>query len=454
MGTLKNKVVYKLGAVFIAVMFTISVIFQTVGFTKANAFVNSDYGDEYGAFLNVLGESESGNKYDALSYDGQFLGRWQIGTLGLQEVGFMDSSKNWTSLAASFGISSKETFLLSEQGQDYAVLAYHKKILQYAKNMGITSYINTDVNGVIMTFSGMIATAHALGVGGLYSLIKKGTTGDESNDSLGIKYMKMCSGYNIEDTIRDGSLSTGTVPPTTTTTTTSMTTIITTTTITETTTTVTTTTVSSETMTKETTTTTDTKPSVTTTTTFASDSTTQSTELKPPSYILVIPSEVIATVGDWIQITLESDNAIEYHILMTSQSGEISEYKISGSSISLKLKEEGIYTINVTAYNRAGESYADPVYIAAQKKVVISEDKIGDANDDGKVDISDASIILKYYSYSLAGMKLDIGDTFIKLYADVNDDKTVDISDATFVLKYYAMNISGMNTSWKKILES
>lgn len=457
MGTLKNKVVYKLGSVFMAVLFIFTAIFQSVGFTKASAFVNSDYYDEYGTFLSALGESESGNKYDALSYDGQFLGRWQIGILGLQEVGFMDSSKNWTSLAASFGITSKETFLASESGQDYAVLAYHKKILRYAENMGITSYINTDVNGVVMTFSGMIASAHALGVGGLQSLIKNGTTGDACNDSLGLKYMKLCSGYNIESTIRNGTLSTGT--PQITTTTTSMTTITTTTTTTVATTTTTTvaTTTSTETTTSTTTTTTTTAASsdkTTTVTTTVSGDTSQSTELKPPSYIIVTPSEVIATVGDWIQIILESDNAIEYYILITSQSGATSDYKITGSSLSLRLKEDGIYTINVTGYNKAGESYADPVYVAANKKSVVSEEKIGDVNDDGKVDISDSTLILKYYANSLAGLQMDTSETFIRNYADVNDDRSIDISDATFVLKYYAMNIAGMDVKWKDVLAS
>ena len=439
MGTLKNKVVYKLGSVFMAVLFIFTAIFQSVGFTKASAFVNSDYYDEYGTFLSALGESESGNKYDALSYDGQFLGRWQIGILGLQEVGFMDSSKNWTSLAASFGITSKETFLASESGQDYAVLAYHKKILRYAENMGITSYINTDVNGVVMTFSGMIASAHALGVGGLQSLIKNGTTGDACNDSLGLKYMKLCSGYNIESTIRNGTLSTGT-PQITTTTTTTVATTTSTETTTSTTTTTTTTAASSD--------------KTTTVTTTVSGDTSQSTELKPPSYIIVTPSEVIATVGDWIQIILESDNAIEYYILITSQSGATSDYKITGSSLSLRLKEDGIYTINVTGYNKAGESYADPVYVAANKKSVVSEEKIGDVNDDGKVDISDSTLIMEYYSSSLAGFQMDTSETFIRSYADVNDDRSIDISDATFILKYYAMNIVGMNVKWKDVLAS
>lgn len=440
MGALKNKVVYKLGSVFMAVLFMFTAMFQLVGFTKADAFINSDYNDEYGTFLSVLGECESGNEYDALSYDGQFLGRWQIGVLGLQEVGFIDSSKNWTSLAASFGITSKETFLTSESGQDYAVLAYHKKILHYAENMSITSYINTDVNGIVMTFSGMIAAAHALGVGGLHSLIKNGTTGDAGNDSVGLKYMKICSGYNIENTIRNGALSTGT--PQITTTTTSTTTITTTTATTTTTTAATTT--SSETTTST--------IMTTTVTTTASVGTSQSTELKPPSYIIVTPSELIATVGDWIQIALESDSAIEYYILITSQSGATSDYKITGSSLSLRLKEEGIYTINVTGYNKAGESYADPVYVAANKKSVISEEKIGDVNNDGKVDITDATLILKYYANSLAGIPMDTSDTFIKNYADVNDDRSIDISDATFVLKYYAMNIAGMDVKWKDVL--
>ncbi len=442
---LRNKVGLRLIFIFTAILFAFVSTFYTDRSSKASAFQNSDYSDEYGTFLSIMGESESGNDYSALSYDGSFLGRWQIGAMGLQEIGFYDSSNNWTSLAASFGITSKETFLASEAGQDYAVLAYHKKILYYAENMGVTSYIDTDVNGVTMTFSGMIAAAHAVGVGGLLSLIKNGTTGESSNDAVGLKYMQMCNGYDIEDTIRNGELSTGTLPPASTTETTETSTETSATTVS---------TVSSTSAASTITSETAASTATTATSTATAVNTTESTALKPPSYISVTPSEIIITVGDWLKIDLESDNASEYYIIVISQSGAVSEYKVSGNSISIKLTEEGVYTINVTGYNKAGESYAEPVYVAARKKTVVSDDKRGDVNNDGVINLSDATLTLKYYACLMAGVEMDTSATFIKDYAYVNDDNVIDISDATLILEYYACETAGLEASWTDILAS
>ena len=61
---------------------------------------------------------------------------------------------------------------------------------------------------------------------------------------------------------------------------------------------------------------------------------------------------------------------------------------------------------------------------------------IGDTNGDGKVNSTDATIILQYY----AGI-VDLPDD-LAANADVNNDGNIDSSDATLVLQYYANIIS------------
>lgn len=396
---------------------------------RADAYENSDFSDEYGAFLYALGEKESGNDYGALSYDGQYMGRWQIGSIGLQDLGFMDSAGNWTALAASYGAYSKESFLASPAAQDYAVLASHKKILYYAENTGVTGYIGTYVNGVQMTFAGMIVAAHALGIGGLRSLLVNGTSGNSGNDALAVSYMQLCGGYNIENTVRYGALP---LPPSyteeTTTTTTTTTTIATTTTTTETTT------------------------ATTVTTANTTETTTTATKLLPPKYISVKLSSNVAIVNKMFEIKIESDTAERYLIAITAPDGEETQYSLTGSSIGITLDEEGLHTIKVTGYNKAGSSQAEPVYVAVQEKVVVSEEHLGDANDDGTVDLRDASLILRYYSSLASGVAMGSDEKFSKYYADVNDDGDVDIADASYVLTYYAGVSSGRNVTWSDIL--
>lgn len=395
---------------------------------RADAYENSDFSDEYGAFLYALGEKESGNDYGALSYDGQYMGRWQIGSIGLQDLGFMDSAGNWTALAASYGAYSKESFLASPAAQDYAVLASHKKILYYAENTGVTGYIGTYVNGVQMTFAGMIVAAHALGIGGLRSLLVNGTSGNSGNDALAVSYMQLCGGYNIENTVRNGALP---LPPS----------------YTEETTTTTTTTT-----TATTTTTTETTTATTVTTANTTETTTTATKLLPPKYISVKLSSNVAIVNKMFEIKIESDTAERYLIAITAPDGEETQYSLTGSSIGVTLGEEGLHTIKVTGYNKAGSSQAEPVYVAVQEKVLVSEEHLGDANDDGTVDLRDVSLILRYYSSLASGVTMGADERFSKYYADVNDDGDVDIADASYVLAYYTAVSSGQDASWSDIL--
>lgn len=445
MHNMRKMTLKRIGALLLAGMLLLcGTIPETKTDIRAEAFENSDYTDDYGEFLYSIGRTESGNSYAAES--GQFLGYWQMGNAALQEAGFLDSSGNWTELAAAFGITSRETFLTSEAGQDYAVLAYHKRVYHYAKYMGVESYIGSNVNGVNMNFAGMIVAAHALGVGGLKKLIETGTSGNSSNDSVALLYMENYGVYNIEDTIK------GEMPPVpeaaTTTTTTTTTTAAATTTTTTTTTTITTTT------------TTSTTAASTTSTIAASSSTTPETstatsaleELKPPAYIKVKPQYDVCEAGEILEIYIESDSAEKYEIKILMPGGKTAEYKLSGTMIGVVMPVIGICEIQVKGINDAGSASAESVYVSVKEKVIVNEENIGDSNNDGSVNITDATIILRYYSCLAAGVSMNHEGGFNRYYADANGDGSLDLTDAGLVLKYYSQRAAGFEPNWSDLL--
>lgn len=72
---------------------------------------------------------------------------------------------------------------------------------------------------------------------------------------------------------------------------------------------------------------------------------------------------------------------------------------------------------------------------------------LGDVNNDGFVDSSDASLILGEYAMIQTGEKATFTETQV-LAADVNKDKATDSSDASKILGYYAASSTGSKPSW------
>ena len=67
---------------------------------------------------------------------------------------------------------------------------------------------------------------------------------------------------------------------------------------------------------------------------------------------------------------------------------------------------------------------------------------LGDVNNDGSVDSSDAAMILRQYADVQAG-KDGIFTGEQKSVADYNNDGTIDSSDAAIILKAYAEKQAG-----------
>ena len=72
---------------------------------------------------------------------------------------------------------------------------------------------------------------------------------------------------------------------------------------------------------------------------------------------------------------------------------------------------------------------------------------IGDFNEDGVSDASDASLILETYANTLTG-----GHCSIQLYqltvGDVDKDGTISASDASLILEHYALNSTGVTATF------
>ena len=156
----------------------------------------SAQGNDYEAFLNKLGYIESRNDYTVVNEYG-YMGRWQLGMESLEDIGFVDSAGNWTELANSFGVYSKQDFLNTPAAQDYAIRLYDKKVWAYIQYLGDDKYIGTQFQGITVTLSGLIAAAHLVGVYGVHEMFM---TGEVTTDVLGNKctyYLENLAGYDI-----------------------------------------------------------------------------------------------------------------------------------------------------------------------------------------------------------------------------------------------------------------
>jgi hypothetical protein len=146
------------------------------------------------AFYNALALRESGGDPKVVNKFG-FMGLYQMGRPALTDVGYIDpSTGNWT---GKDGISSQDDFLNNTPVQNDAVRRYYVKLWSYIPS-DVRSSVGTQVGGVDITDSGLLAGAHLLGQGGVTRFIRsKGQ--DDPVDGLGTKcsdYIKQFGGYD------------------------------------------------------------------------------------------------------------------------------------------------------------------------------------------------------------------------------------------------------------------
>jgi hypothetical protein len=76
----------------------------------------------------------------------------------------------------------------------------------------------------------------------------------------------------------------------------------------------------------------------------------------------------------------------------------------------------------------------------------------GDVDQDGAVDLSDASMILSIYAQKAAGLDTESYTASQIDSADVDHNGTIELADATAVLTYYARKAAGFDPTWSEIL--
>ena len=150
----------------------------------------------YDDFLDALGFRESTDNYALVNSYG-YMGRYQMGGEALEEAGFKDAEGNWTELANSYGIYSKEDFLNCPEGQDYAIAAYHKVVCRYIRAYDLEQYIGKTYCGVKVTRSGLLAGCHLVGIGSMKKALASGEASYDGYGTPASEYLELFGGYNI-----------------------------------------------------------------------------------------------------------------------------------------------------------------------------------------------------------------------------------------------------------------
>ena len=195
----------------------------------------------YEDFLAAIRERESSNRYTVVNPYG-FLGAYQMGEAALIDAGFYlpDGTKKndwkgtWTSRSQDMGIHNKADFLGAKitkvkvkgkeiekieqdpekienarKAQDEAVKAYYRKVWNYICHNQLDSYVNSEINGISITESALIAAYHLVGLGtrdenstrrkGLLLYLKRGGEIDptDANGTPVSEYIKEFSGFNV-----------------------------------------------------------------------------------------------------------------------------------------------------------------------------------------------------------------------------------------------------------------
>lgn len=127
--------------------------------------------------------------------------------------------------------------------------------------------------------------------------------------------------------------------------------------------------------------------------------------------------------------------------------------------IEIENPECDIYDYSATIYETAAisgysgstaQAYAEKYerdFVPLGDKPATPAYQLGDANADGKIDSSDASLILAEYAIIQTGANTTFTDAQ-KLAADVNKDGSVASTDASKILAYYADSATGKEPSW------
>lgn len=137
---------------------------------------------EFNEFREAIAFQESSDNYKAVNRFG-YLGRYQFGNLALTDL----------------GISDYKGFLNNPKLQDEAFLALCR-INKYRLRHFITKFEREEINGIQITESGLLASAHLVGAGAVKKYLNScGTLIAKDGNKVTLeKYLKLFSGFNLK----------------------------------------------------------------------------------------------------------------------------------------------------------------------------------------------------------------------------------------------------------------
>ena len=135
---------------------------------------------DHDQFLNDIGFRESGNRYTIVNEFG-YMGKYQFGKATLRTLKIK---------------VTKDAFLNSPDLQEYAMqqnLLYNKKKLQKY----IDKFEGQEINGILITESGILAAAHLGGPGSVKKFFRSGKVMQDGNGVKITSYLKRFGGYKL-----------------------------------------------------------------------------------------------------------------------------------------------------------------------------------------------------------------------------------------------------------------
>ena len=146
-------------------------------------------------YFDAIAQSESSGEYSADNGLG-YIGKYQMGKSALTEAGYYKNGK----YTGKDGVYSDNDFLNNPEAQEKAMYLFTQKQWSYIKGFA-TKYTGKYINGIHITYSGMIAASHLLGPGGLYNYLN--SNGEhKGKDGFGTsieKYLSKFAEYDVSE---------------------------------------------------------------------------------------------------------------------------------------------------------------------------------------------------------------------------------------------------------------
>lgn len=157
-------------------------------------------------FLNDLGARESGGDYMAFNRYG-YAGKYQMGEMALIDCGYYKKpskkyNNDWSGIfIGKDGVNSIQDFLNNPTAQENAQIIFKKKQWNYLKAVGADKYLGQNINGYIITASGLLAGAHLKGVGSVINYLKSGgkNVGKDAFGTSVENYIKNFANYDVSE---------------------------------------------------------------------------------------------------------------------------------------------------------------------------------------------------------------------------------------------------------------